>query len=107
MAEKAAAKKKAPAKKRSSPRKAKGLSHEDLIPKAPEAKAPRGVRAFTVCRQHDETGVSGEGVVVEGVLFATGQCVIHWLTPVPRGSLSIFDSIQDFISVHITPHPAK
>jgi hypothetical protein len=52
---------------------------EDLKPKPPPKLAPRGIRTFTVCRQHDETGVSGEGVVVEGVLLASGHCLIHWL----------------------------
>ena len=36
--------------------------------------------------------------------LATGQCVVHWLYPAPKGSIAIFDSISDFISVHIKPH---
>ena len=54
---------------------------DDLKPKKPSNRAPQGIRAFTVCRQRDETGISGEGVVIEGVMFATGHTVIHWLTP--------------------------
>ena len=46
---------------------------EDLIPKPPSKLAPRGIRTFTVCRQLDETGVSGEGVVIEGVVLASGH----------------------------------
>ena len=61
---------------------------EDLKPKKPSNRAPQGIRAFTVCRQKDETGISGEGVVIEGVMFATGHTVIHWLTPAPRGSIA-------------------
>ena len=53
----------------------------DLKPKKPSNRAPQGIRTFTVCRQHDESGVSGEGVVIEGATFATGHTVIHWLTP--------------------------
>lgn len=34
---------------------------DDLKPKPPPRLAPRGIRTFTVCRQVDETGVSGEG----------------------------------------------
>ena len=56
---------------------------EDLKPKKPSNRAPQGIRTFTVCRQSDETGISGEGVVIEGVTFATGHTVIHWLTPAP------------------------
>ena len=78
---------------------------EELIPKPPPRLAPRGIRTFTVFRPYDETGVSGEGVVIEGVELATGQCVVHWLYPPPRGGIAIFDSLQDFEKVHIKPHP--
>jgi len=33
---------------------------EDLKPKKPSNRAPEGIRTFTVCRQSDETGISGE-----------------------------------------------
>ncbi len=80
---------------------------DDLIPKPPSKLAPRGITSFTVYRQHDETGVSGDGVVIEGVVMATGQCVVHWLYPPPRGGIAIFDSMSDFVKVHIEPHPAN
>ena len=80
---------------------------EELIPKPPPKLAPRGLKTFTVCRQKDESGVSGEGVVIEGVVLATGQCIIHWLYPPPRGGIAIFDSMNDFIKVHIEPHPGN
>lgn len=51
------------------------------------------------------SGVSGTGVVLEGVLFSTGVCVIHWLTPPPRGSIAIFDSLEQFMAIHVAPHP--
>jgi len=78
---------------------------EDLKPKRPATKAPEGIRTFTIARQYDETGVSGVGVVIEGVVLATGQTIIHWLTPAPRGALAIFDSMDDFTKIHIRPHP--
>jgi hypothetical protein len=78
---------------------------EDLKPKAPSKLCPRGVRVFTVYRVNDETGVSGTGIVIEGSVFATGQCVVHWLYPKPRGSVAVFDSMDDFVKVHIGPHP--
>ena len=80
---------------------------DDLIPKPPSKLAPRGITSFTVFRQHDESGVSGDGVVIEGVVMATGQCVVHWLYPPPRGGIAIFDSMSDFVKVHIEPHPAN
>ena len=80
---------------------------EDLKPKKPTNRAPEGVRTFTVCRQSDETGVSGDGVVIEGVTFATGHTVIHWLTPPPRGSIAFFDFFDDFIKIHVLSHPTN
>tara|TARA_R110000824_G_scaffold203320_2_gene387725 strand:+ start:43 stop:405 length:363 start_codon:yes stop_codon:yes gene_type:complete len=80
---------------------------EDLKPKRPSNRAPEGIRMFTVCRQRDETGISGEGVVIEGVTFATGHTVIHWLTPAPRGSIAFFDAFDDFIKIHVTSHPSN
>ena len=78
---------------------------EDLKPKPPPKRAPRGIRSFTVCRQHDQTGVSGEGVIIKGVVLASGHCIIHWLFPPPRGGIAIFDSLEDFLKVHVKPHP--
>ena len=43
----------------------------------------------------------------ENVVMATGQCVVHWLYPPPRGGIAIFDSMSDFVKVHIEPHPAN
>lgn len=79
----------------------------DLKPKKPAKLAPQGIRTFTVCRINDESGVSGTGIVIEGITLATGQCVVHWLYPAPRGSIAIFDSIGDFATVHIKPHPGN
>ena len=78
---------------------------EYLKPKPPPKRAPRGIRSFTVCRQHDQTGVSGEGVIIEGVVLASGHCIVHWLFPPPRGGIAIFDSLEDFFKVHVKPQP--
>jgi hypothetical protein len=98
-------------KKKSSPAKEEAeeasTEPEVLKPKRPTAQAPQGIRTFTIARQYDETGVSGIGVVIEGVVLATGQAIIHWLTPAPRGALAIFDSMDDFIKIHIRPHPGN
>ena len=80
---------------------------QDLTPKRPPRLAQEGIRTFTVARQYDQTGVSGEGDVIEGVTLATGQCIAHWLFPPPRGSIAVFDSMSDFITVHIQPHPSN
>lgn len=78
---------------------------DELKPKPPPKLAPQGIRTFTVCRHFDETGVSGEGIVIEGVQLATGHTIIHWLYPPPRGGIAIFDSLDDFLKVHVYPHP--
>lgn len=83
------------------------INADSLKPKKPSNRAPEGIRAFTLCRQSDETGISGEGVVIEGVMFATGHTIIHWLTPAPRGSIAFFDSFNDFLKIHIIPHPSN
>ena len=89
------------------PTKKKDEQVESLKPTPPPSLAPRGIRSFTVYRDDDQTGVSGTGVVIEGVKLATGQAVIHWLYPPPRGGIAVFDSMDDFIKVHILPHPAN
>ena len=68
-------------------------------------RAPIGMRRFTMRREFDVSGVSGTGLVLEGVQFSTGVVVIHWLTPPPRGSISVFDSLEQFLSIHVRPHP--
>ena len=68
-------------------------------------RAPEGMRGFTMRREFDASGVSGTGVVLEGVQFSTGVVVIHWLTPPPRGSISVFDSLDQFLAIHVRPHP--
>ncbi len=80
---------------------------EDLKPKKLTNKAPQGMTTFTVCRQNDETGISGEGGFIEGCRLATGQTVIHWLTPAPRGSIAFFDNFDDFIKIHVSSHPTN
>lgn len=65
---------------------------------------------FSLIRRTDETGVSGTGRVLDGVIFHTGQVVICWradLNPAKRGfsSLSIYSSWDAFLHVHVRPHP--
>jgi hypothetical protein len=70
-------------------------------------RAPQGMRQFVMSRDFDVSGVSGTGVVLEGVLFSTGVVVVHWLTPPPRGSISVWDSLDQFLSIHVQPHPSN
>ena len=68
-------------------------------------RAPSGMRTFTLRRESDISGVSGTGIVLEGTLFTTGIVVVHWLTPPPRGSIAIFDTLDQLLSIHVRPHP--
>jgi hypothetical protein len=70
-------------------------------------RAPLGLRTFCIERQDDESGISGTGLVLEGVVFSTGLTVIHWLTPPPFGSTSIWTSFEQFMSIHVGPHPTN
>jgi hypothetical protein len=68
-------------------------------------KAPEGMRKFTIARVNDQSGVSGTGVIAQGVLFATGDIAIQWLTPPPDGDLQIKRSLKSFLDVHVHTHP--
>jgi hypothetical protein len=65
------------------------------------------MRKFTVERRRDESGISGVGVIIEGVVFSNGQVVVHWLTPPPHGSITIWPSFDDFQRIHIDSHPTN
>lgn len=56
------------------------------------------MRRFHLIRQEDKTGVSGTGVVAEGILFSTGKCVIAWLTT--YRSIAVYDSLAELIAIH-------
>lgn len=53
---------------------------------------------FVLYRVEDETGVSGEGIVAEGVEFESGQCVISWLTEF--SSIAIYPNATEIINIH-------
>lgn len=44
----------------------------------------RCFRRFVLDRQEDETGVSGTGVVAEGVEFSDGIVALRWIVPPGR-----------------------
>lgn len=53
---------------------------------------------FVLDRLVDETGVSGEGTVAEGVIFADGSVAMRWLTA--TASTAVYASIADVIHIH-------
>lgn len=67
-------------------------------------------RLFSLIRHIDESGISGTGHVLDGVIFHTGQVVICWrsdLNALQPGysSIAIYPSWEAFLHVHIHPHP--
>lgn len=55
-------------------------------------------RLFELVRQVDPTGVSGCGVVAEGVQFTSGKVALNWRSEVP--STVVYDDIDDVRLVH-------
>jgi hypothetical protein len=49
-------------------------------------------------RTEDVSGISGVGVVAEGVQFSDGTCVLRWLTQ--HTSTAIYASMADLITIH-------
>jgi len=64
---------------------------------------------FTLIRHQDETGISGTGRVLDGVVFHTGQVVVCWRTDVNDkdgfSSITVYPSWEAFEHVHVNPHP--
>lgn len=56
------------------------------------------LRLFQLIRREDETGVSGTGVVAEGVVFTDGTVAMRWLSDLT--STAIYQSITDLESIH-------
>lgn len=55
-------------------------------------------RRFHLIRHEDETGVSGTGVIVEGVEFTDGTVALRWRSE--HTSTAVFASIGDVRAVH-------
>ena len=56
-------------------------------------------RRFLLVREEDVTGVSGEGVVAEGIQYSDGVCSMHWVVN-PARSTTVYNSIDDVITIH-------
>lgn len=69
------------------------------------------MRCFTLVRQSDESGVSGTGRVLDGVVFHNGKTVICWRTDIGDShgysSITLFDSFEAFEFIHIGSHPTN
>jgi len=56
------------------------------------------MKRFNLKRNQDISGVSGTGIVAEGVQFTDGTCVMRWLTKTP--STALYTSIEDIVKIH-------
>jgi hypothetical protein len=56
------------------------------------------MRRFYLVRKEDVSGVSGVGIVAEGILFGTGKAVLSWVTQ--YRSVAVYDSIDELEQIH-------
>jgi hypothetical protein len=56
------------------------------------------MRTFQLQRDEDVTGVSGTGVVADGVVFEDGVTVLRWRGE--RRSTVVWASVDDAIAIH-------
>ena len=66
----------------------------DRGPDRPEHALP----TFVLRRDQDASGVSGVGVVAQGVVFTDGTVALRWM--VDTRSTGIYDSIEDVERIH-------
>lgn len=56
------------------------------------------MRRFHFERLEDQSGVSGCGIVAEGVVFSNGKVALEWLSN--RASMAFYDSLSDVEHIH-------
>jgi hypothetical protein len=56
------------------------------------------MRRFILRRNVDPVGVSGIGIIAEGVVSSGGKAVLFWLTR--HKSVGIYDSIEEVEAIH-------
>lgn len=69
-------------------------------------------RLFTIHRHVDETGLSGTGRIIDGVVFHTGQVVICWRSDIRaenpgHTSIGIYPTWEAFLAIHVHPHGSE
>ena len=67
-------------------------------------------KRFSIIRNSDESGVSGTGRIIDGIVFHNGNTVICWRTDIEGSqhgysSLGIYESFEAFKFIHIDSHP--
>lgn len=57
-------------------------------------------RRFVIFRNHDVSGISGTGVIAEGIEFPSGKAVMHWVADGKPQSLGVYESTDELIQIH-------
>lgn len=58
------------------------------------------VRAFELVRHQDQSGISGTGVVAEGVEFSDGVVALRWLSAWPTSVVFHERGMESVLAVH-------
>jgi len=56
------------------------------------------MRRFILRRDRDIAGVSGTGIIAEGVVFSNGKVTLSWLTQYK--SVGVYDCLSDVEAIH-------
>lgn len=55
-------------------------------------------KLFVLQRDEDETGISGTGVVANGIVFPDGSVAMRWATG--TASTAVYASVEDVKTIH-------
>ena len=58
------------------------------------------IRTFHLLRTLDPGGVSGIGLVAEGVELTGGVCILHWIADPTKNTLEIHPTVTILLSIH-------
>jgi hypothetical protein len=57
-------------------------------------------KRFVLDREQDHTGVSGTGIVAEGILFSNGVVALNWISEFPTSVVFHHRGIESVEAVH-------
>ena len=64
----------------------------------PGCRSVSRMNRFVLNRKEDVSGISGTGLVAEGVEFSDGSVALRWLTSTP--SVELLNSVEDLKTIH-------
>jgi hypothetical protein len=62
---------------------------------------------FRMIRHNDESGVSGTGHVLSGVVWPNGWVNTFWNTATKPSSIGFYTDFESFMSIHVSSHPGN